>query len=167
MPIFIPQKSYEKMPSVRDSRGKLLIFYKQQYSFRNSTEVRLQRLFSTFPAGLPGLGLLLLRAALGITMLFQVTVYFSVQSVSSLWTFFAGIFVIVCSVLILLGFLTPVIGAFLFLGGLIATIFSFPVPVQTVIYEIILSVAVVLLVPGAFSVDAKLFGRREIVIPKN
>jgi len=131
----------------------------------------LQRLFSTFPAGLPGLGLLLLRAALGMTTLIQGAVYLSVQSDTSVWTSFVGIAAIVCGVLILLGFLTPVIGALLFASGLITAFFLLSAAIQIsaspVIYGIILSSAVVLLGPGAFSLDAHLFGRREIIIPKN
>lgn len=106
-----------------------------------------------------------------MTTLIQGAVYLSVQSDTSVWTSFVGIAAIVCGVLILLGFLTPVIGALLFASGLITAFFLLSAAIQIsaspVIYGIILSSAVVLLGPGAFSLDAHLFGRREIIIPKN
>jgi uncharacterized membrane protein YphA (DoxX/SURF4 family) len=120
---------------------------------------------------LPGLGLLLLRAALGITALAEGAIVLSGQSNTSFWTLFAGMAAIAGGVLILLGFLTPVVGALLLAGGLTAAAFWFSASAQAlaspVVYEIILSAAVVLLGPGAFSLDARLFGRREIIIPKN
>lgn len=129
--------------------------------------VFLQRFFSTFPAGLPGLGLLLLRTTLGLTAIVQGGKYLSEQTELSVWTSFVGIIPVICGILLLIGFLTPVIGVLLFAGGLILAIFSFSDSFQIFIYEIILSAAVFLLGPGAFSIDAILFGRREIIIPKN
>jgi uncharacterized membrane protein YphA (DoxX/SURF4 family) len=132
---------------------------------------KLQRLFLTFPGGLPGLGLLLLRAALGITTLIQASAYLTTQSDLSVRTMFAAIAAIICGGLMLLGFFTPVIGVLLFAGGFIKALMMFSPSPQIfssrIIYEIILSVAIILLGPGAFSLDAKLFGRREIFIPKN
>jgi len=116
------------------------------------------------------LGLLLLRATLGITAIVQGAIVLSEQSHPE-QSRFIGISAIACGISILLGFLTPVISALLFSGGLIAVYFSYSdytqIFVSPVIYGIILSAAVVLLGPGAFSLDARLFGRREIFIPKN
>jgi uncharacterized membrane protein YphA (DoxX/SURF4 family) len=116
---------------------------------------------------LPGLGLLLLRTTLGITTIVQSGKYLSGQSDSSGLIIFAAIASIICGILLLLGFLTPIAGVLLFASGMIAAIFLFPYFAEVYIYEIILFASVVLLGPGTFSVDAKLFGRREIIIPKN
>ena len=149
------------MPSPSDSLFRFLLYYLKTFGGDF-----LQRLFSTFPAGLPGSGLFLLRAMLGITAIVQGK-YLAEQSDSSVWTFFLGISAIVGGVLLLIGFLTPVIGVLLFTVNLIAAIFLISDSSQILIYEIILSASVVLLGPGAFSIDAKLFGRREIIILKN
>jgi uncharacterized membrane protein YphA (DoxX/SURF4 family) len=115
------------------------------------------------------LGLLLLRAALGITALAQSVIFLTAEAEAPFQLSFAAISAIVGGVLILAGFLTPVIGTLLLAGSLIAAVFPaanqhFAAPF---VYSAILSAAVVLLGPGAFSLDARLFGRREIIIPKN
>lgn len=71
----------------------------------------------------------------------------------------AGALAVVGGALLLLGFFTPIAGvasglAVLLLGGALPRVFVG-----------IVALAVVLLGPGAFSVDSRLFGRREIVIP--
>lgn len=46
-----------------------------------------------------------------------------------------------------------------------SAIFPVPLPAESLVGVIILAAAIALLGPGAFSLDARLFGRREIVIP--
>ena len=46
-----------------------------------------------------------------------------------------------------------------------SAISALPLPAQSLAGVIILAAAIALLGPGAFSVDARLFGRREILIP--
>lgn len=73
---------------------------------------------------------------------------------------------------LLIGFLTPVACILLGLGS-IATAFS-PFPPDThsilanglpILFVMVFAVAVTLLGPGAYSLDARLFGRREVIIP--
>ena len=117
------------------------------------------------------MGLLLLRATLAVTVFIQAVMYLSEQPTPTFWKLLVGILAIVGAVFILLGFLTPVIGVLLLISGLFAEYFLFSTSNQIsplpLIYGVVLSAAVVLLGPGAFSVDAWLFGRREIIIPKN
>ena len=77
-------------------------------------------------------------------------------------------------VALLAGILTPLAGVVAGLGA-IASGFSFlPAPVVSnladsklaVVLIAIVATAIACLGPGAFSVDARLFGRREIIIPR-
>ena len=72
----------------------------------------------------------------------------------------------------LIGFLTPLSGMLAALGYLVFAVQMLLAHVGepggdilTIISLIAISVALILLGPGAFSLDARLFGRREIIIP--
>ncbi len=86
--------------------------------------------------------------------------------------------------LLLIGFLTRFAGALAVLAAVGSMFLWFPAPsvglfetgsFETGLFEtriiaglvVVIAVAVVCLGPGAFSVDARLFGRREIIIPKH
>jgi uncharacterized membrane protein YphA (DoxX/SURF4 family) len=73
----------------------------------------------------------------------------------------------------LIGFLTPIAGASASLGSLAAGVSWLLASggdahekAVAAIYLSVISVAITLLGPGAFSLDARLFGRREIIIPE-
>jgi len=73
---------------------------------------------------------------------------------------------------LLVGFLTPIAGALVCLGALGMGFSLLPAPEPnlldarlTIIFAGIMTAAIVFLGPGAFSIDARLFGRREIIIP--
>jgi uncharacterized membrane protein YphA (DoxX/SURF4 family) len=74
---------------------------------------------------------------------------------------------------LLIGFLTPIAGASALLSNLATGIsWSLTSGGNThgkevdALYLVVISIAITLLGPGAFSLDARLFGRREIFIPK-
>jgi uncharacterized membrane protein YphA (DoxX/SURF4 family) len=86
----------------------------------------------------------------------------------------AGLLAIVCGASLLLGFLTPAASAIAALGcaGILFSWFPSPAPnlVEAKLFAILVitvASAIVLLGPGALSVDARLFGRREIIIPRS
>lgn len=62
---------------------------------------------------------------------------------------------------LLLGFMTPVVAVVTGVVSL-ALVFSHGADIEIVV----LTFAIALLGPGAFSVDARMFGRREVFIPK-
>ena len=66
---------------------------------------------------------------------------------------------------LLIGFLTPVVAIIIAGGAIVTAIAALSLPTLSLMGVVILAAAIALLGPGAFSVDARLFGRREILIP--
>jgi uncharacterized membrane protein YphA (DoxX/SURF4 family) len=128
---------------------------------------KLQRLFSTFPEGLSGLGLLFLRLTVAGTILFLTFFFFSHLVRETFRGWLIAAVSIVFSAAMISGFLTPVISALIFIGGILFLILS-PGEMNSffMIYLVILSLVIILLGPGAYSIDARLFGRREIILSK-
>jgi uncharacterized membrane protein YphA (DoxX/SURF4 family) len=80
---------------------------------------------------------------------------------------------IVVGAALLTGFLTPIAGAVASLGNLAAAVSWLLTSSENTydkaiadFYLFVISVAITLLGPGAFSLDARFFGRREIIIPE-
>lgn len=65
---------------------------------------------------------------------------------------------------LLLGFVTPFAAVLIGLTSLGLTFWTTPYHLQE-LELVVLAVVIVLLGPGAFSIDARMFGRREILIP--
>ena len=65
---------------------------------------------------------------------------------------------------LLLGFITPVAAVLIGLTSLGLAFWTTPFPIQE-LEIVVLAVVITLLGPGAFSIDARMFGRREILIP--
>jgi uncharacterized membrane protein YphA (DoxX/SURF4 family) len=83
-----------------------------------------------------------------------------------------GIMAVLIGLVFLAGFLTPIAGFLLTLGYLVdcASLFltnnaASHANGATAAYLALMSLALALLGPGAYSVDARLFGRLEIIIP--
>lgn len=133
----------------------------------DTEDTRLQRFFSRFPDGAAGLGLLLLRATLSITVIIQGGLCLSERGNTSIWKQGFGLVTIVAGTALLLGFLTPLSAFLVFLGSAISIFFSFQSTDPNLVAArfMVFSIAIILLGPGALSLDARLFGRREIIIP--
>jgi uncharacterized membrane protein YphA (DoxX/SURF4 family) len=129
---------------------------------------KLQRLFSTFPAGFPGFGLLLLRVTLGISVIAQGVIAFSAKENQTFWTFLPIIFAVIFGLTLIIGFLTPLFGVVVFLWNIIFITVPFGfhhTDYYAIFYISMIAVAVTIIGPGAFSLDARMFGRREVIIP--
>jgi uncharacterized membrane protein YphA (DoxX/SURF4 family) len=77
-----------------------------------------------------------------------------------------------CGILLLIGFLTPGVAIVTALGSAGLTLPGCPALAASLLdakpatgFLLVMTIAIVLLGPGAFSLDSYLFGRREIVIP--
>jgi putative oxidoreductase len=123
----------------------------------------LQRLFSTFPSSWPGFGLLLLRLGVGVALIYlgisplfgplRAPTTVAQDSIEAA----GGIFLIA-------GLWTPVTGALIALVELwIAfTLYSSQRDSRLIhIFLAVLTAGVAMLGPGAWSIDARLFGRKR------
>ncbi len=91
----------------------------------------------------------------GVTSIVQiVTQVRSSELSASTWGLAA--LVLVAAGCLLLGFVTPVAAVLI---GLVSTAVAFNLDI------VVMSISIALLGPGAFSIDARMFGRREIFIP--
>ena len=121
----------------------------------------MQRLFSTFPNGWPGRGLLVLRLAAGSILLTNGIAWLAPSPQRD--AIAPATLGIVAGLLLLIGFCTPV-------GGVLAvisqswTVLIIGMMPETAILLLSISVAVAMLGPGAWSIDRLLFGRHLLDI---
>jgi len=122
--------------------------------FSGKGDTHLQRFFSAFPDRWPGFGLLLLRVLVAVLVIVQTTAYLRAAETLAGWSIV--VLLLASTAFLLLGFVTPVAAVLI---GLISLY-----PLQD-LEIVVLAVVIALLGPGAFSIDARMFGRREILIP--
>jgi len=121
-----------------------------------------QRLFTGFPDGWPGISLLFLRLGAGIPL-----VYDGITGLSAspqFIPFARELLVAGAGMLLLAGMWTPVSGTVVAVLQLWIA-FSGAGYLRAVLLQAALGVALAMLGPGAWSVDALLFGRKRIDIP--
>jgi putative oxidoreductase len=126
-----------------------------------------QRLFSGFAGGWPGTGLLLLRLLTGAA-----AIYFGIANVREappLPTDVLQIIGIGAGILLLVGLWTPVAGALAAIVKLsmaFSQYFSHSGDPWIPLAQAVLGAVLAMVGPGAWSIDARLFGRKRIDIPE-
>ena len=123
---------------------------------------------SEFPCGVPGLALLLLRSAAGVVAIYEGYRHLSPGHTSI--EMLAGAASCLSGALLLMGLFTSLAGIVAALGALAGSMSSLPAnsapePVLTSVFVAITCLSLAMLGPGEWSIDAHLFGRREIIIP--
>lgn len=116
-----------------------------------------------FPHGGPGVGLLLLRLATAAMFGLNVTHHFNFSSNALYWLVVSLIALI--SISLCLGFLTAVLSVIACVAAVANLFFADQTVNLVYLLRILTSAALFFLGPGAYSVDARLFGLRVTVVP--
>jgi uncharacterized membrane protein YphA (DoxX/SURF4 family) len=129
-------------------------------------------MLSMFPDGSPGAGLLLLRAAGGAVLITQGVASIGDKNESGFLALVVVSVMCIVGLLLLIGFLTRMAALVAAVIGVNSVLAWFPkvnaaplVTPTTALLFALIAIAVICLGPGAYSLDARLFGRREIIIP--
>jgi len=120
---------------------------------------------------LAGIALLLLRAAFGVAIVVEGGFYIGESNPTPVF-WLIGIAGFTTGALLISGFLTPIAAGIVAANALGIWISLLPPATPTlfdsrtaVFFGVAILTAILGLGPGAFSVDARVFGRREIIIP--
>jgi len=134
---------------------------------------QVQRFYSTFPGAWRGLGLALLRVATGLTLVIQGCVLLPGLRDFNMAIWAVCMLALMTGAWLIAGFLTPLGGVLAALIGLGMTFLIPPAETWNLLSRnplsfdfLVMACACALLGPGAFSLDARLFGRRRIIIPR-
>ena len=130
--------------------------------YSRKQDLHLQRLFSTFAKGWPGMGLLCLRLGAGLALF---------DDGIARWAELPHKQVLVTSLIeagggicLFAGFWTPIAGTVIAMAELWIA-FSQSEHLRSYILLAVIGAALAMLGPGAWSIDARLFGRKRIRIP--
>jgi uncharacterized membrane protein YphA (DoxX/SURF4 family) len=122
---------------------------------------------------LPGIGLIFLRIAVASGAIAQGLSAFAASDVPAFVAWATGSLAVILGLALLIGFLTPLASAaatisFLVTGvsRLLTTGAHRDPYAFTALNLAVMSASLALLGPGAVSLDARLYGRREIIIPE-
>jgi uncharacterized membrane protein YphA (DoxX/SURF4 family) len=128
-------------------------------------------LFSAYPGGLAGIGLVLLRSVIGLTAVWQGVLCLATKDAGATVRIVGGIAVLT-GILLVTGFRTRLASFLIALDIAFIWLYGFALPTRDLfegwlptLFAETMSMAVIFLGPGAFSIDAYLYGRKEIIIP--
>jgi uncharacterized membrane protein YphA (DoxX/SURF4 family) len=129
----------------------------------------LQRWYTTFPDGLPGIGLLVLRLVIGAKFVIEASSCMPDRQGLKLGTWLLSLLALGIGTAFVLGFLTRLVASVSVLAG-VAVYLWHPAWASSFLNlpsldTICVALAIALLGPGAIALDAHFFGRRRIVIP--
>jgi putative oxidoreductase len=124
----------------------------------------MQRLFSTFANGWPGKGLLIQRALVGV--LLGYCFVSNLGKTPNLYVVLMQVAAAGGGLLLLVGLWTPITGAVVAFFEL-WMVFLGPGDPRVALILAILAGTIAMIGPGAWSVDAQLFGRKHIEISKH
>ena len=127
----------------------------------------MQRLFSTFASGWPGVGLLLLRVLTAATLIHLGIV--GVLAAPPVTIIVLQIIGAVAGILLLIGLWTPVAGALAAIVKMwiaFSEYFSHSGDPWISIAQALLGAVLAMVGPGAWSIDARLFGRKYVNFPE-
>jgi uncharacterized membrane protein YphA (DoxX/SURF4 family) len=134
----------------------------------------LQRTFSGFPTGYPGFALLLLRLVVGGAASSQAWLLMIANHGAVNMSVVVALLAFVIGVALIIGLMTPIASVLLAAGALFLTLESGILGHQSLFESgmarlefIVMSVALIFLGPGTLSLDARLYGRREIEVNGN
>ena len=121
----------------------------------------MQRLFSMFPTGRPGIALVLMRLVVTLLLIDSVADLFGRGGPHWLLVLHAVVGLAFC-----VGFLTPLASVLLVLIEAVACM-SATAPFElTHVRTILEAIALALLGPGAYSLDAWCFGRQQVILDR-
>jgi uncharacterized membrane protein YphA (DoxX/SURF4 family) len=112
-----------------------------------------------FPPGWPGLGLVLLRVSVAVPVLLDT---YGNRNELPGWALIA---LAVLSATLSVGFLTPMVAVLALVVRLVSLISVSAGSEEAICMTILSALALAMLGPGAYSIDAFRFGRRVVVLP--
>jgi uncharacterized membrane protein YphA (DoxX/SURF4 family) len=133
----------------------------------------LQRTFSGFPTGGPGLALLLLRLVVGGAASSQAWLLIAANHGANT-SVVVALMALVTGLALIIGLMTPIASVLLSACGLLLAVHP-SVSGHLLLFDsamarlefIVMSAALISLGPGALSLDARMYGRREIEVNGN